>query len=86
MKIDTNQAKFESIHIPLDEGWYDSKKCDSIQRGKNQDQGITMIQFKKVDSIHNDMIHGIMNRIKMYGKLVETLSDTIKKVWIESTD
>jgi len=39
-----------------------------------------MIQFKKVDSIHNDMIHGIMNRIKMYGKLVETLSDTIKKV------
>jgi len=29
MKIDTNQTTFESIRIPLDEVWYDSKKCDS---------------------------------------------------------
>lgn len=31
------------------------------------------------ESIHNDMIQGIMNRIKMYKNLAETYHDTIQK-------
>lgn len=45
--------------------------------------------IRSSESIHNDMIQGIMNQIKMNEKLVETLSDTIQKSvnrfnWLEN--
>jgi len=46
MKIDTNQAKFESIQLSPDEGLYDSKNYESIQQGKKQDKKKTMIHIK----------------------------------------
>jgi len=46
MNVDTNQGICESNQGNPNEGWYQSKNCDTIQQDKTQDQRKLMIRIK----------------------------------------